>query len=319
MTPNLRERVGDLRQLASVRGVVLQDGPEAGVRALLFSTGGGLDFSVLIDRSLDIGTLHYRGVPVAWQSPGGFRAPSLIDREGDGMRGFGRGFSGFLVTCGLDHIRQPAAGQPLHGRLPFTPARLLAAGEDWDAQPPRLFCEGEIVQYRQGAECFRMIRRIEAPIGGTALTIADRVVNEAEGPWPHAILYHFNIGYPAFTPESTLTLDGIEVHGPSTPADLAPTARCLPAPPGATAVLRAGPDPAGFAMTLDSDGSLPWFQVWSAPQPRARVLSLEPCSCPLGPAGTNLHMETLPSGEPRHYRLNLTFTGTAPSILPDMA
>ncbi len=69
----LRPLVGDLRQVASVRRVVLDDDAERGVRALVFSTGGGLDFWVLADRSLDVGPLSLHGMPVAWQSPAGFR------------------------------------------------------------------------------------------------------------------------------------------------------------------------------------------------------------------------------------------------------
>ena len=83
----LRPKLGDLRQIASVREIVLDDGQERGVRALAFSTGGGLDFWVLADRSLDIGPLWYRGSPVAWQSPSGFRSPALHDPEGDGGQG----------------------------------------------------------------------------------------------------------------------------------------------------------------------------------------------------------------------------------------
>jgi hypothetical protein len=51
----LRAKAGDLRQFASVRRITLDDGVEPGVRALAFSSGGGFDFWVLSDRSLDIG------------------------------------------------------------------------------------------------------------------------------------------------------------------------------------------------------------------------------------------------------------------------
>ncbi len=37
------------RQFASVRPIMLDDGPERGVRCLGFSTGGGLDFWALTD------------------------------------------------------------------------------------------------------------------------------------------------------------------------------------------------------------------------------------------------------------------------------
>lgn len=38
------EKVADLHQLASVRRITLDEGPERGVRALSFDTGGGLAF-----------------------------------------------------------------------------------------------------------------------------------------------------------------------------------------------------------------------------------------------------------------------------------
>ena len=105
---DLRTRVGDLRQFASVRRIVLDDGAERGVAALAFSTGGGLDFWVLADRSLDIGPLWWRGMPVGWQSMAGFRSPHLHDPEEDGGRGYSR--SQFRV--------------PRHLRArPFSPAR----------------------------------------------------------------------------------------------------------------------------------------------------------------------------------------------------
>jgi hypothetical protein len=77
--PDLKSRVGDPRQFASVRRITLDDGPERGVRALAFSTGGGLDFWVLSDRSLDIGPLWWRGACVA--GAGRFPKPGLARRR----------------------------------------------------------------------------------------------------------------------------------------------------------------------------------------------------------------------------------------------
>jgi hypothetical protein len=131
-------RVGATRQIAGVSLVTLDDGAERGVRAVEFRTGAGLDFSVLVDRSMDIGRFDYRGVPFAWQSDTGFRNPAYMDPMGDGGNGFMRGFSGLLCTCGFDHVRQPDKGAadhfdlplrseiayPMHGRGAFQPARL---------------------------------------------------------------------------------------------------------------------------------------------------------------------------------------------------
>src|SRR5262249_33446989 len=158
------------------------------------------------DRSLDIGTLWWKGTPVAWQSMAGFRSPFLHHPEGDGGHGYSRTNSGFLVTCGLDHIRQPANGHPLHGRLPFTPARVTAHGEDWERGEPVLLCEGGVMQYRYGGEALRLRRRIEVPVGGSVLRIRDTVTNLANAPTPQASLYHFNFGYPALRPGSAVML-----------------------------------------------------------------------------------------------------------------
>ncbi|MCV5755235.1 DUF4432 family protein, partial [Escherichia coli] len=80
--------------------------------------------------------------------------------------------------------------------LPYTPARLLAYGEDWEREEPVLFCEGEVVQARYGGEALRLRRRIEAPIGGGEIRIEDTVDNLGAEPSPQAMLYHFNLGFP---------------------------------------------------------------------------------------------------------------------------
>ena len=100
MRQDWAERVPDLRQLAAVRRITLDDGAERGVRALSFDTGGGLAFWLLADRSLDIGPLSFRGMPLAWQHPAGFVAPGLHDAQADGGTGIQRALSGFLVLVG---------------------------------------------------------------------------------------------------------------------------------------------------------------------------------------------------------------------------
>ncbi|WP_159587988.1 DUF4432 family protein [Chelativorans xinjiangense] len=308
-------RVGDLRQVASVRRIVLDDGAERGVRALSFSTGGGLDFWVLTDRSMDIGTLSWQGVQLAWQTAAGFRAPALINPEDDGGRGFNRGFGGFLITCGLNHIRQPMNGEPLHGRLPFTPARLTGYGEEWERAEPTLFCEGEVVQSRYGGETLRLKRRIEAPIGGASMRILDTVENLGAEQVPQAILYHFNLGFPAIASGSTIELNGDRLLGPTElpdgglmPARTWPTggegeARCVVKSPS-----NAGA--AGLAVTFAFDTrTLGHLQVWHDLRKHAGVLSIEPCSSPFPEKGDG-PPEALAPGERREYRLEVSLAGT---------
>ncbi|WP_119389684.1 DUF4432 family protein [Taklimakanibacter lacteus] len=323
LAQSLSPLVGTLRQIATVRRIVLDDGPENGVRALSFSTGGGLEFLALSDRTLDIGTLSWQGIQIAWQSPAGFRTPALIDLESEGGRGFNRGFSGFLITCGLNHIRQPANGEPLHGRLPFTPARLTAYGEDWDRDEPLLYCEGEVVQARYGGEALRLRRRIEAPVGGGTIRITDMVENLGAEICAQEMLYHFNLGYPGIAPGTTVELDGQNLLGPielpdddglqparTWPAQANGTSRC-------TVVTPSGERRLSVSFSFDTR-TLSHLQLWRDLRRHTGVLAIEPCSSPLAADGKGKADSNLAPGERRTYRLEITLSGSPrPLNLPD--
>ena len=308
----LRAKVGDLRQFASVRRIMLDDGVERGVRALVFSSGGGLDFWALADRSLDIGPLWWKGMPVAWQSMAGFRSPLLHDPEEDGGRGYSRANSGFLVTCGLDHIRQPLEGHPMHGRLPFTPARVTAYGEDFDCDEPVLFCEGEVMQFRGGGEALRLRRRIEVPIGGCELRIQDTVENLAAEPSPQASLYHFNLGHPAIAPGSTVEFGEKELFRVNALPDASDHSfsRSFPAGSEEFAICNVSTPlengPARKISFAFRTGTLPHLQLWHDFRPHACVLSIEPCTSPrLDTSGPEAVLEP---GNNRRYELHVSFS-----------
>ena len=302
--------------------MTLTDGVENGVRVLAFSTGGGLDFVVLVDRSLDIGLASWRGVPLAWQAPSGFRHPSVKDPPADGRAGLGGGLSGFLMTCGLDSIRRSADEAPLHGDLPVTPARLTAHGEDWAASPPLLFCEGEIVQGRYGGSLLRLSRRIEAEAGGSGFAIIDTVENCGPEPAPHQVLYHFNLGYPAISNGTTVASAGRRILGPlSLAAESGPEVpQCHPAGEGeATWTVTTPGDRAGaddslrITFTFDPT-ALPVMQLWGDLRARCGVLSIEPCTSRRTPDGRSEPGRLLQPGERQRYRLEVSVAGSPPTI-----
>jgi hypothetical protein len=307
----LRPLVGDLRQLASVRRITLEEGSEHGVRALAFSSGGGLDFWMLTDRSCDIGPLWYRGLPLAWQAPGGFCHPSLGHVEHDGGTGVNRLMSGFLTTCGLDHVRSAAPGHPQHGRLPLTPARVLASGEDWQAEPPVLQAEAEVVQSRLGGECLRLRRRITVPVGGCEVRLVDTVTNDASQPQSHDILYHFNLGWPAIDTGSMVELDGMPLIGPLQLADTAGTGvACCRGVHGVDTSRVSVHTPLGSGAVLCielefSAVSLPCLQVWRDLRPRCGLFAIEPCASRRTRGGGSAGVHLLAPGESRRYEVNL--------------
>lgn len=305
----LRAKVGDLRQFASVRRIALDDGVERGVRALAFASGGELDFWALADRSLDIGPLWWRGMPIAWQSMAGFRTPALHHAEEDGGRGYSRTSSGFLVTCGLDHIRQPIAGHPMHGRLPFTPARVTAYGEEWECDEPLLFCEGEIIQFRFGAEALRLRRRLEVPIGGNVLRIRDEVTNLGNEDTPQTSLYHINVGYPALRAGSQVALGPRklfevqrlpETSGPSESVSYPAEGEGAHAVCTLVTQLNSG-GKLEIAIAFATE-TLPHLQLWHDLRPHACVLAIEPCTS----AKENGTEKMLPAGQSRTYALDIS-------------
>jgi hypothetical protein len=263
-----------------------------GVRALAFATGS-LDFGVLIDRSLDIGPLSWRGTKVGWESAAGFRHPAGHDPNADDGRGFNRLFSGFLVTGGLEHIRQPANGRPLHGSLPFTPATLNASGEAHGV----LFCEGEVSQ-----PGFRLRRRIEAPVGGSSFTIADTVENLAPVPQPQASLYHFNIGQPTLA-DGTVVKQGTERRlGPlRVPDPTLPSASAGFLGPASCTV-----EAPRCMITFTWDpATLPHLQLWHRLNADPPVLSVEPCTSERLEGGLSGAEPILAPGQSREYRLRV--------------
>jgi hypothetical protein len=159
---------------------------------------------------MDLGEVSHNGRAIGWQSPTGFRNPGLHEPEGEQGLGWTRSFSGFLATCGLDHIMGPeevpgenynyprrgTVQHGLHGRVGGIPARLTGYGERWEGDRCILWAEGVIVQAALFGEVLHLHRRIEADLGGNVIRLSDRVVNAGFQPTPHMMMYHVNLGYP---------------------------------------------------------------------------------------------------------------------------
>lgn len=193
-----------------VQLLTLADGAERGVRLLEFRTGTGLVFRIFLDRAFDLGTIEYRGAPLGWQSPTGFRHPGLHETTGEDGLSWLRSFTGFLATCGLDHAFGPAAedgahfGYPgrkrvefgIHGRLAYLPGTLSGYGARWEGDRCILWCEGRVVQTTVFGENLELLRRYEAEVGTNRITLTDRVTNRGFATTPHMMLYHANLGWP---------------------------------------------------------------------------------------------------------------------------
>jgi len=205
----MARRSGSLSAFGGVRLMELSDGLERGVRMLEFRCGA-LRFTVLIDRAFDICEVDYKGVSIGWHGPSGVRHPGLHEYDSEGGFSWGRSFSGFLATCGMDHIGGPqtvsaenynypgvkTVSHSLHGRISTIPAKLTGYGTRWEADRCILWATAEVRQAATFGENLTLFRRIEADLGGREIRMTDRVMNTGFLPNPHMYFYHVNIGAP---------------------------------------------------------------------------------------------------------------------------
>ncbi len=312
----LRRDTGNLRQLASVRSLTLQDGAEGGQRATAFSTGSGLDLWLLPDRSMDIGPLWWRGMPLAWQHPNGIVPATRHDPYADSGTGMERALSGFLVTCGYDSVRQAHGGLPLHGSHTLTPARITRQYEDWDAPVPTLICEGEWTCAHLSGPSYRINRRVEAPVMGRGFRIRDRVENIGLERAPFDTLYHVNLGYPAVHGDMDLSVGTdkvcLKLFDGRAHYSSKPVVSCYSSGDAERLVARfrrASSDlfPAlDMSLTVECD-ELPYFQVWMDPRPGRRILALEPASSARTEEGRSRSVGMMEPGEIKTLSLAFEF------------
>lgn len=320
-------RIGSLDQLAGIEHVILADGPARGMRGIRVTTAGGLQVDVLPDRSLDLGAVRVRGIPVAWIGPGGIGDPSL---EQD--RGFAGMFAGgLLATCGLDSFGPASDDEgvvlPQHGRIGRQRASVLRSEVDAD----RIVLEGRVVQAALFAERLVLHRRLEFPVGGTQIELTDTVTNEGDVDQPHMILYHANLGWPLLDEGVELVRSHGTVEGVT---DLAQSEIELwdriDSPTRGyvervylhrmerarrEAIASVVNRRVGLRVDVAFDVStLPYLFEWKMLARRTYVLGLEPANSPvmLGRAAARARGELpmLAPGESRIYRVRFAFSST---------
>lgn len=349
----LEARIGQFSQIAGVTLVTLADGAARGVRALLFRTGSGLEFWVLIDRAFDIAKCQFRGVELGWQSPVGVRAPWLHEVNDEAGASFHRSFSGFLVTGGLDHTgapyREPAARyfapdrstveQPLHGRLTATPGHLSAYGHEWRGDRCVLFCEGVVAQVAVFGEHLVLTRRYEAEVGTSSFTIRDRIRNHSFYSTPHMLLYHINLGFPlldagaeflAPTRDVRWALRDTRKQGFGYRVQVGPRHDCIEqvyvhdvaADANGTvraALINRDLEDEGLGVAIEFNRrQLPYLVQWQNFQAGSYCMAIEPSTAhALGRAYAEAHAELdwLKHGDERTYHLQVTVLSGAQEIM----
>lgn len=200
--------VGSMGQLCGATLKELSDGPGRGVRVADVTTGGGLSYTIMLDRGMDISRAAVGAVPLAWRSPVGEVSPHAFDASGIGwLRSFP---GGLLATCGLTYLGAPCDddGQSLglHGRVNNTPASHVSVVEAWEGDEYIIRVSGTVRESRLFGENLVMKRTITSRLGENSILIEDAVTNEGYERTPHMMLYHINLGWPIVSQDSYLEI-----------------------------------------------------------------------------------------------------------------
>jgi len=194
-----KEKVSNHAQIGGIETSVLDNGAGRGTRIAWINTGTGLRYKVVIDRAMDIADAFYNEHSLAWLSHGGVTYPQPFSDQGIGwLRTFG---GGLLTTCGLTHVGGPESDEfgdrGLHGQISNTPAEIVSIIQpDPRTGQLEMSITGIIRETKPFGPSLELRRTISATLGKASIRIHDEVINKANTPSPHMLLYHFNFGWP---------------------------------------------------------------------------------------------------------------------------
>ncbi|GAB3916826.1 aldose 1-epimerase family protein [Larkinella terrae] len=341
---NWHSKLSHPAQWGGIETAVLDNGAGRGTRIAWINTGTGLRYKVVIDRAMDIADAFYNQHGLAWLSHSGITTPQPFSDKGiDWLRTFN---GGLLVTCGLTHVGGPESDaygeRGLHGEISNIPAEIESIIQpDPAIGKMDMSITGIIRQTRVFGPSLELRRTISGTLGQPTIRIHDEVINRANTPAPHMLLYHFNFGWPLVDEGTDLIWKGpwqprhpdqqnfIFVEGNNF--------RKCPAPLEShsgfgeeVAIIDATPDDSGtctaglynaqlgFALAMRFQKSqLPWLTNWQHWGAGEYVTGIEPGTHPpMGQAKARERNELifLAPGESRSYDVELEILNTSDKI-----
>lgn len=205
---DILRRVGSVQQIAYARRVTYGEGRSTGMRAVEVKNGP-LRFVAMLDKTLDICELEYKGLQMNFLSKPGLIGRNPYDTRGtEAQRSI---MGGLFFTCGLENICAPYTDPdgkeyPMHGRMRTTPAEHVRADAAWDGDDYVVTVGGEMREAELFGENLVLRRTITTRLGENSIQVADEITNEAFRPEPVMLMYHCNMGWPFLSEKSRLLL-----------------------------------------------------------------------------------------------------------------
>lgn len=192
----------NIQQVGGIRtGSLDYPNPNGGqtCRVALVNTGGGLRFTIALDRGGDVVEASYNQVNVAYLTQNDYKPPNHAYHQGlEWLTGWS---GGLVTTTGPVLMGAPrnedGVETSLHGRFSSTPVAVL---EVLNPDPHRDQLDMRIVMLIRDTRMFgpnlEVRREIRCKLGEPWFAIADEVSNRGDESSRHALLYHVNFGYP---------------------------------------------------------------------------------------------------------------------------
>lgn len=199
-------------QLGGIQTALLDDGPSRGVRVAHVNTGGGLRYTVALDRGADLVDAALNQHNLAFLTPNGIKTASPYYSVGEEWLAGWAG--GLMTTCGPVHTGHPRVepdGSPtnLHGHHSNVPATVESIINP-DPRDKRLDMSitariNDSATFGPNVEVYRTIR---STLGENVIEIDDVTTNRHARAVDHAVMYHCNFGWPLLDGGARIVLNG---------------------------------------------------------------------------------------------------------------
>ncbi|MBR5479299.1 MAG: DUF4432 family protein [Clostridia bacterium] len=205
--------VGNTYQIGGTRHYRLDDGPAHDTKCIDVRTGSGFEYTVVVDRGLDISLASYKGLNLVHLTAGMETNPAAVDPWGaDWLRAFS---AGLLTTCGPNHLGNACVdeGEHLgqHGRWSSLAGRQVADLTDFEEG--KIEITGKLYEMITFGHKLAIKRSIKSEFGKSYVVIEDEIRNEGSRPAPLTMLYHINFGYPFLDEKATVHIPSKECVG----------------------------------------------------------------------------------------------------------
>lgn len=201
-------KTANLDQLASVTLSRVVGGDADGYRALDMRAAGGIDLRILPDRGFDLRPAWFRGVPLAWISAVGERAPWDSPNGGAWIEAFA---GGLVTTCGLRNVGAPSGGARTARPVLAHPGIRRSDGARIRGPRRGPHRVGDDRRGGGAERALRVERTVRTRTGTGLVMLTDVRTNLGVGIEPAPLLYHVNVGVPLVDEGARIEIHSQEV------------------------------------------------------------------------------------------------------------